>query len=490
MRLTKRIGKVIALGMAAILCLAGTTGCSPKAVTVKLDPKNPTTVTIWHYYSGSVMNAFNELIREFNDTVGVAEGIIVEGESYGSIGELRNAALDSAKGTIGSKELPNIFAAYADLAVSLEEYDVLTDLSTYLTEDDINEYISSYWEEGRVGANDTLRIFPIAKSTEVLLLNETDWAPFAAMTGATYADLATMEGIVTVAKAYYNYTDAQTPDVPNDGMAFWGRDSMSNLFVIGCKQLGVEIFSAQAGEAVIDVNKDAIRRIWDNYYIPYIHGYFSAQGQFRSEGVRVGEILAYVGSTASAGYFPTEVTKADGTYAVESTVLPAPVFDGGTNVMVQQGAGMVVSKATDKEEYASIVFLKWATDMEPNTLFAARSGYMPVKRAANDITQFMSIIEGHDVATDDIAFKTLEAVFDTIQQSETYTPKAFDGATEARSVLDRSLAAIASANRDAVLAALAEGQSLDEAAAPFSTDKVFDTWFDEFSAAVNGAAGR
>ena len=490
MKLTRNIKRLATVGLAVILCAGLFGGCTPKAATAKLDPKNPTTITIWHYYSGSVMNAFNEMLREFNDTVGIEKGIIVEGESYGSISELRNAVLDSAKGAVGSKELPDIFAAYADLAVSLESYDVLTDLSEYVTDEERNEYIISYWDEGRVGANDTLRIFPIAKSTEVLLLNETDWAPFAAATGLTVADLTTMEGIARVGKAYYEWTDAKTPDVPDDGAAFWGRDSISNLFVIGCKQLGVEIFGAQNGKAVLNPDKTAIRRIWDNYYIPYIRGYFSAQGQFRSEGVRVGEILAYVGSTASAGYFPTEVTTDVGTYAVESVVLPAPVFEGAEQVMVQQGAGMVVPKAAEEEMYASIVFLKWATDIEPNTLFAAKSGYMPVKRAANDITQFMNIIEGNDVATDDMAFKTLEAVFGTIQQSEMYTPKAFDGATNARAVLDSALTTAATAGRDAVLASLAEGQSLDEAAAPWSTDEVFDAWYNELTAALYAAAGQ
>ena len=485
----KSIGKIIALVMSAVLCAAGIAGCSPVS-DAKLDPKNPTTVTIWHYYGGAVMNAFNEMLREFNDTVGLEQGIIVEGESYGSISELRNAVLASAKGDVGSRELPNIFAAYADLAVSLEPYETLADLSEFVTEKEREEYILSYWDEGRVGADDTLRIFPIAKSTEVLLLNETDWQPFAAATGFTHADLASMEGIVRVGKAYYEWTDAKTPDVPYDGMAFWGRDSISNLFVIGCKQLGVEIFGAQGGKAVLDVNKDAIRRIWDNYYIPFIRGYFSAQGQFRSEDVRVGEILAYVGSTASAAYFPTEVTTAEGTYAVESAVLPAPVFEGGRNVMVQQGAGMVVTKAAEQEMLASTIFLKWATDIEPNTLFAAKSGYMPVMRAANDIARFMEVIDGKGIATDDMAFKTLEAVFATIQQSETYAPKAFDGATETRSTLDSAMTAVATASREAVLAGLAEGLSLEEAAAPFCTDEAFDAWYNEFSAALYAAAGQ
>ena len=69
------------------------------------------------------------------------------------------------------------------------------------------------------------KIFPVAKSTELLFLNDTDWKLFAAATGAQYSDLETVEGLVKTAEAYYNWTDAQT-DTPNDGKALFGRDAI------------------------------------------------------------------------------------------------------------------------------------------------------------------------------------------------------------------------------------------------------------------------
>ena len=76
--------------------------------------------------------------------------------------------------------------------------------------------------------------------TRILLftmMNKTDWDKFAEETGATLDDLSTVEGIAKVAEQYYDWTDAQTPDVPDDGKAFYGRDSMSNYFLIGMKQM-------------------------------------------------------------------------------------------------------------------------------------------------------------------------------------------------------------------------------------------------------------
>ena len=73
-----------------------------------------------------------------------------------------------------------------------------------------------------------MTIFPTAKSTQILVLNKTDWDVFAAETGASYGDLADMDGLVETAKRYYEWTDAKTPDVPDDGKALFGRDAMAN----------------------------------------------------------------------------------------------------------------------------------------------------------------------------------------------------------------------------------------------------------------------
>ena len=55
-----------------------------------LSSKNPRTVTIWHYYNGSQGLEFENLVAEFNDTVGREKGIIVYAESKSNIDELNS----------------------------------------------------------------------------------------------------------------------------------------------------------------------------------------------------------------------------------------------------------------------------------------------------------------------------------------------------------------------------------------------------------------
>ena len=120
------------------------------------------------------------------------------------------------------------------------------------------------------------------------------------------------------------------------------------------------------GKVTFNTDKEQIRRLWDNYYVPYMKGYFASMGKFRSDDVKTGDILAYTGSTASAMYFPDNIEGDDSSYPVDFIVCDVPIMEGGENYKVQQGADMAVTKSDEKHEYASCVFLKWLTQKEQN----------------------------------------------------------------------------------------------------------------------------
>ena len=71
----------------------------------------------------------------------------------------------------------------------------MVDLKEYLTQEEQDKYIKSYIEEGEFSGDGSLKIFPTAKSTEIFMLNKTDWNKFAEATGADLNDLKTIEGV-------------------------------------------------------------------------------------------------------------------------------------------------------------------------------------------------------------------------------------------------------------------------------------------------------
>lgn len=471
------------ISMLCILCIF-LTGCSSSPFS----PSKPVSITVWHYYNGAQKTAFDKMVSEFNETVGKEQGIVLESQGHGDVGELEKSILASVNKEVGSKTLPDVFASYADTAFTVEQMGLIANLDDYFTKEELNEYVESYIQEGRIGKNGELRIFPIAKSTETFMLNKTDWEKFAAATGASVNELQTVEGITSIAKKYYEWTDSLTPNVPNDGKAFFGRDAMPNMFVIGAKQLGSEIFVVDKGEVTYNIDKSVMRKIWDNYYIPYVQGWFTEDGRFRSDDAHVGKLIALIGSSSSATYFPNEVITDTAKYPIEHMILPMPVFEGGEKYAVQQGAGMVVTKGEKANEMASTIFLKWFTDSERNLEFASDSGYLPVKKEENDFDKLSKSMEDRGVTSSQIFMDVFKEAFSTVDSYMLYTNKAFAQGTKARAVLQSSMPNKAAEDRKKVISDIEKGSTPAEAIAPFITDECFDQWFAGFESEIKSLA--
>ncbi len=471
-------------GLAFLLLCAGLAACSPfssSASLPQLNRKEPVILEVWHYYNGPQKAAFDELVTAFNESVGLEEGIVVQGYGQGNVTDLINAVIDAANKKVGAGKVPDIFAAYADTAYAVDQLGLVASLDTYLTEEELAEYRPEFIEEGRISQDGALKIFPIAKSIELLFINTTDWTPFAAATGYRLEDLGTLEGLAQAAEAYYLWTDAQTPEIPEDGKALFGRDAMANYCIIGSQQLGVELFSGYGGQGVITTDKAVFRSLWDQYYVPFINGYYGAFGRFRSDDAKIGKLISFVGSSTSVVYFPDRVAVSDvESYPIECSVLPAPMFAAGKQVAIQQGAGMAVTKSDPKTEYAATIFLKWFTEAEHNIRFAVSSGYLPVKQDALQLDKINEVLAGwEDQATAERMSHTFAAALEQIGNSTLYASKAFEGGTQARMVLEQSLNDQAKADREKVLELMAQGISRASAVAQFNTDANFGAWHEQ-----------
>ena len=144
---------------------------------------DPITVTVWHYYNGVQQMNFDSAVAEFNNTIGYEKGIVVESVSKGSISELADSVISSVKNSAGAENPPDIFATYAETAYTVDKLVGLVDIGKYFDEDEDNikldEYVDAYIDEGRFSGDNSIKIFPTAKSTEIMVLNTTDWEDFA-----------------------------------------------------------------------------------------------------------------------------------------------------------------------------------------------------------------------------------------------------------------------------------------------------------------------
>jgi multiple sugar transport system substrate-binding protein len=180
--------------------------------------------------------------------------------------------------------------------------------------------------------------------------------------------------------AYYDWTDAQTPDIPDDGKTLFVHDFHFNFFQTGTGSLGEPYFENEKLAF-----GPTFKNIWDDYAKACIAGGVWLHDGYATEPLRTGESIVSVASSASVLYFSEEVIYADNNSEnIRITVHPIPRFENGESLVMQRGAGMCTVKSTPEREKAAVTFLKWLIEPEHNADFAVSTGYMPVTQEAFD----------------------------------------------------------------------------------------------------------
>ncbi|HCC35798.1 MAG TPA: hypothetical protein DEQ02_09305 [Ruminococcaceae bacterium] len=161
------------LSTALLLSLAG---CSKSD---KPDKNNPVTLTIWHTYVEGMRGSFDELVSEFNTTVGAKNGITVTVTAIANASVINEQIIAAADRDPGASEMPDMAVIYPKVAVTLAEKGVLAELGGQFSQKELDAFVPQFVEEGRLGG-DKFYLLPIAKSTEVLYLNRTLFDRFSA----------------------------------------------------------------------------------------------------------------------------------------------------------------------------------------------------------------------------------------------------------------------------------------------------------------------
>lgn len=408
-----------------------------------LNPKSPVTISLWHNFGGQMQTTMDAQVQDFNATVGKEKGIIVSVTSISSSASLQEKLTMIAAGDPGAPQMPDITTCYPATATLLAKKGLLVPLEDYFTADELGDYLSMFLAEGRL-ADGKLYVFPFAKSTEVLFLNQTLFNAFAAATGVTVESLSTFEGIARAAMRYYQWTDAQTPSIPHDGKDFYMADSIFNLAQVGMEQMGVSLFDGET----LRLDTPEFERLWNTILEPAVRGGYALYDGYSSDLSKTGGIICSTGSTAGILFYGEEITYPDNTkLPVEYSVLPYPVFEEGKSIAIQRGSGLVVAKSTPIKEEAAAIFLKWFTSPQQNMGFVASTGYLPVTHEA-----FTNHLE-REIAQNPNANirKLLQAAISVHEEYDFYTPPLFDALNNISRDFENNFLAIARRGRERYL---------------------------------------
>ena len=384
------------------------TGCSNTVTKEEV----PTTITVWHVYGGQTDSPLNDLIDQFNQTVGKQKQINVQVTSVSNTNTIHELVLAAANEEPGAPELPDLFISYPKTVLALPDDSILVDYKDYFSEEELSDFIPEFIEEGTI--DDHLVIFPVAKSTEIMFINQTIFDRFSQETGISMEDLDTWEGLYQAAETYAEWSDAQTPDIPGDAKAMFVHDYYFNYFQVGVESLGEDFFQG---------DKLAFGPVFQTVWEPLAQAAFKGgvwlKGGYATESIRTGESIVSVASSASILYYSDVVTYSDNT-SEDITIVsrPCPVFENGEKLVMQRGAGFCTVRSTPEREQAAVTFLKWLTEPEHNVEFVTRTGYMPVTKSAfeNELPKAIEELESAKYVS------LYQAYLDTQKNYEFYVP--------------------------------------------------------------------
>lgn len=447
-------------------------GCANKQDIPTLTTKKPVVVILWHSYNSHAKVILDKLISEFNDTVGLEKGIIIEPFAYGTSKELENAIYNSAKKNIGSAHMPHIFSAYPGSAYRVDVLRPLVDLNKYFNPEELAEYNQDFLKEGLVGKDSVLKILPIAKSTEVIYLNKTDWDKFSKVSGYTTKQLQTWEDLAVVAESYHKWSG---------GKAMFGINPLNSVMSITAQQLATPIYIKQAGTTSFNYDENTARKIWELIYMPHLKGFYET-AIYCADGVKSGDLISYLGSSAGAAYFPSEVTlNSKYSYPIEGMILPYPTFKNAKPYSSQRGAGMSITTSDEPHEYAAAEFLKWLTAPKQNIVFSINTGYLPVQKRSlaelgNHTADTLAIVNTCNIATSNM-----------MNTHIFYADEAFEGYYSASTILDNSIFDKIKNDLNTLTLRVQKGEDRNVVLAEMTDEQSFQKWYQNLQTKIIAA---
>ena len=391
------------------------------------------TITFYHTMGSNLSDVLNVYIEEFNK---LYPNITIVSTQVGSYDDVRDTI--STEITVGDQ--PNIAYCYPDhvalynLAKAVVTLDTLIDSEIEvtradgtteiigLTQEQKDDFIKGYYEEGQQFGDGLMYTMPFSKSTEVLYYNKTFFEANGISVPTTWDEL---EQVCARIK------EIDPTCVP------LGYDSEANWFITMCEQYGSDYTSATGDHFLFDndQNRAFVKKFSEWYdkgyvttqtlYGAYTSGMFVAQGE--------DEIHSYmsIGSSAGATHQRPAKDNESGEYPFEVGIASIPQVDASNPKVISQGPSVCIFKKENPQEViASWLFVKYlTTSIEFQAEFSMASGYVPViKSVAENETYaaFLANADGYNYVSALSAKVCLE------QQEAYYTSPAFNGSSTAR----------------------------------------------------------
>lgn len=417
------------------------TNSSSSSTQLKLDTSRTIEIRFYHTMNGQLNALLDSAIEEFNK---IYPNISVSNTSAGGYDDVSDQLVTSIAG--GSKVCDMVYC-YPDHIAKYNKANAVSTLDKFIydrqvddegnllygmSDEQIDDFIDAFWEEGKSFGDDLMYSLPLSKSTELLYYNKTFFTNnnlsvpdhwFSVDENDTTSMEYVCQRIITI----------DPTCIP------LGYDSDSNWFITMCEQFETGYTTATGDNHYIFDNKEnreIVSKLKDWYTKKYITtkmilGTYTSSS-FTNKNEDGTKIYMSIGSSGGAS------NQNPGKDSFEVGVAKLPQKDAATGnsdtrngKAISQGPNICILKNDDPQvELACWLLLRYlTTNVEFQCEFSMQSGYSPVTESvfANEIySRFLYNSTGNEHITAQAVNMAQE------QASWFFTSPAFIGSSEAR----------------------------------------------------------
>ncbi|MBP5755507.1 MAG: extracellular solute-binding protein [Clostridia bacterium] len=422
---------ILLAAMALTLCACGKAKAAPNFIVPEGGyDGSEVTVKFYHTMGSNLSDVLDIYIEEFNK---LYPNIHIAYEKIGGYDDVRNQISTE----LSYRTEPNMAYCYPDhvalynLTGAVATLDDIIDSQIEitradgtkeilgLTEEQKNDFIKGYYEEGMQFGDGLMYTMPFSKSTEVLYYDKTFFEANGLTPPKTWDE---MEALCRRIK------EIDSNSIP------MGYDSEANWFITMCEQLESPYTSANGEHYLFnnDTNKNFVKRFREWYQNGWIttqklYGSYTS-GLFTStNGIRC---YMCIGSSAGATHQRPSAND-DGSYPFEVGITSIPQANADNQKIITQGPSICIFKKDNPQEVlASWLFLKYLiTSVEFQAEFSMASGYVPVIKSVSQNPTYADFIAKADGGK---YISALSAKVCLEQADYYYTSPAFNGSSTAR----------------------------------------------------------
>ncbi len=346
--------------------------------------EEPVKIEFWHAMSGSYGEVVNQLVEDFNSTVGQEKGITVEAVYQGAYNDLKSKVTAAIK----AKTAPVISQAYPDWVAEYLQSGAVIALDEYINHEevgikDFEDIAEAYRKENSQYEGGKFYSLPFNKSTEVLYYNKTFFEENNLEVPTTWGEME------EVSKQITEIT----------GKPAFGFDSAENAFITLVKQFGGEYTNTE-GEVLFG-ESDAAVQMLEMIQRNTEAGYWRLAGEdkYMSGPFTSGLVQMYVGSTSGASHVINGIAESANPFEWGSA--PIPQQSEETKAVIQQGTNVVVMQqqdTSDEQVYAAYEFAKFLGTYDANLYWTMNTGYLPIRQTVVDSEEYQNyIVESGDM---------------------------------------------------------------------------------------------